>query len=109
MPPVDEETAGLREELSQLVDKIKTKQEAVRDDVSLGQPGSKPGKTSVKKLLKGHINKVTCVHFSGDSRSFEFSNLIFSCQSRSNSRLSVRLLETIFLNHPKRSALSIHG
>ena len=22
----------------------------------------------MKKLLKGHINKVTCVHFSGDSR-----------------------------------------
>ena len=30
--------------------------------------GFRPGKTSVKKLLKGHINKVTCVHFSGDSR-----------------------------------------
>ena len=28
----------------------------------------RPGKCSVKKLLKGHINKVTCVHFSGDSR-----------------------------------------
>ena len=34
----------------------------------------RPGKTSVKKLLKGHINKVTCVHFSGDSRSI---NTIF--------------------------------
>ena len=29
---------------------------------------SRPGKASTKKLLKGHINKVTCVHFSGDSR-----------------------------------------
>ena len=28
----------------------------------------RPGKASTKKLLKGHINKVTCVHFSGDSR-----------------------------------------
>ena len=29
---------------------------------------SRPGKASTKKLLKGHINKVTCCHFSGDSR-----------------------------------------
>ena len=87
MPPVDEETTDLREELTNIVNKIKEKQEAVRDDVSLGGPGSKyvsdvllsvwsckiflfcrPGKASTKKLLKGHINKVTCVHFSGDSR-----------------------------------------
>ena len=41
MPSIDEETAGLREELASLVDKVKAKQEAVRDDAALGQPGSK--------------------------------------------------------------------
>ena len=41
MPSIDEETAGLREELASLVDKVKTKQEAVKDDAALGQPGSK--------------------------------------------------------------------
>jgi len=68
MPPVDEETANLRVELGKLVEKIREKQVAVRDDTALGTPGSKPGKASTKKLLKGHINKVTCCHFSGDSR-----------------------------------------
>ena len=41
MPPVDQETERLREELTNIVNKIKEKQEAVRDDVSLGGPGSK--------------------------------------------------------------------
>ena len=41
MPPVDEETASLREELGKLVEKLRIKQEAVRDDTSLGTPGQK--------------------------------------------------------------------
>ena len=41
MPPVDQETTELREELTNIVNKIKEKQEAVRDDTSLGGPGSK--------------------------------------------------------------------
>ena len=41
MPPVDEETASMREELGKLVEKLRIKQEAVRDDTSLGDPGSK--------------------------------------------------------------------
>ena len=41
MPAIDEETSQLREELGQLVDQLKGKQEAVRDDIGLGQPGSK--------------------------------------------------------------------
>ena len=41
MPPVDEETASLREELGKLAEKLRNKQEAVRDDTSLGDPGSK--------------------------------------------------------------------
>lgn len=68
MPPPDDQTVRLREELKGLVDKVKDKQGAARDDTSLGTPGPKPGKVSNKKLLKGHINKVTCCHFSGDSR-----------------------------------------
>ena len=41
MPPVDEETANLRAELGKLAEKIREKQEAVRDDTSLGTPGAK--------------------------------------------------------------------
>lgn len=41
MPAVDQETAGLRSELTNIVEKIKEAQEAVRDDASLGGPGSK--------------------------------------------------------------------
>ena len=41
MPAVDQETEGLRSELSDIVSKIKAKQEEVRDDASLGGPGSK--------------------------------------------------------------------
>ena len=41
MPPIDDETSQLREEVAQLVEKIKAKQESVRDDASIGQPGSK--------------------------------------------------------------------
>ena len=41
MPPVDEETAGLREELGKIVEQLRSKQEAVRDDASLGTPGAK--------------------------------------------------------------------
>ena len=41
MPSIDDETAQLRDEVAQLVEKIKAKQEGVRDDASVGQPGSK--------------------------------------------------------------------
>ena len=41
MPPVDQETTDLRAELTNIVNRIKEKQEAVRDDTSLGEPGSK--------------------------------------------------------------------
>jgi len=68
MPPPDPETLELRGQLEKLVVQLREKQEKVRDDASLGTPGTKPGKMSAKKLLKGHINKVTCCHFSGDSR-----------------------------------------
>ena len=41
MPPGDQETADLRAELTNIVNRIKEKQEAVRDDTSLGEPGCK--------------------------------------------------------------------
>ena len=41
MPAIDEETAELREELTQLAERIRTKQEEVRDNTDLGKPGSK--------------------------------------------------------------------
>jgi len=68
MPKVDDETASLRTELSNIAKNIKENAEKFRDSADLGGAGSKPGKASTKKLLKGHINKVTCCHFSGDSR-----------------------------------------
>jgi len=68
MPKDDPETTKLRRELTNIAKSIREAANAVRDDDNLGGAGSKPGKSSTKKLLKGHINKVTCVHFSGDSR-----------------------------------------
>jgi len=68
MPKDDEETINFRAELANLAKAIREKTDAVRDNADLGNVGQKPGKASTKKLLKGHINKVTCVHFSGDSR-----------------------------------------
>ena len=41
MPAIDEETAELREELTQLAERIRTKQEEARDNTDLGKPGSK--------------------------------------------------------------------
>jgi len=114
MPPIDEETAQLREELGQLVDKIKTKQEEVRDDVSLGQPGSKPGKTSVKKLLKGHINKVTCVHFSGDSRhavsgSLDGKLIVWDCWTGNKTQVIPLRFSYIFLENILNGTLTTAG
>jgi len=68
MPKVDDETASLRTELGNIAKNIKENAEKFRDSADLGGGGAKPAKASTKKLLKGHINKVTCCHFSGDSR-----------------------------------------
>ncbi|XP_023328148.1 guanine nucleotide-binding protein subunit beta-2 [Eurytemora carolleeae] len=68
MPKDDDETTALKAELSNIAAQIREHQEKARDNAGLGDPGTKPGKCVTKKLLKGHINKVTCCHFSGDSR-----------------------------------------
>lgn len=68
----DDETTSLKAELAGLAEKVREKQTASADgdlaNSELGAGGAKPGKAVTKKMLKGHINKVTCCHFSGDSR-----------------------------------------
>jgi len=68
MPKDDDETANLRNELKVLAEKVRKKQQDTRDEFKISEADTRPGKSVTKKLLKGHINKVTCCHFSGDSR-----------------------------------------
>ena len=69
MPKPDEETEKLRKELANLADKCREGQKASLDTRDFGPVTALPkAKATVKKILKGHINKVTCCHFSGDSR-----------------------------------------
>ena len=69
MPKADEETESLRKELSGLADKCREAQKKAMDTQDFGPVTSIPkAKATVKRVLKGHINKVTCCHFSGDSR-----------------------------------------
>lgn len=73
MPPKDDpETAALRKELIEILDKIKEEQSKVADcklGEKCGDMADPPKcRLSTKKLLKGHINKVNSVHYSGDSR-----------------------------------------
>ena len=69
MPKVDAETESLQKELSSLADKCREEQKKAGDSGDLGSGSSIPrAKAACRKVLKGHINKVTCVHFSGDSR-----------------------------------------
>jgi guanine nucleotide-binding protein subunit beta len=73
MPPKeDAETTALRNELIGILDKMKEEQQKVADCklaekcADMAEPPK--CRLSTKKLLKGHINKVNSVHFSGDSR-----------------------------------------
>ena len=69
MPKVDAETESMQKELSSLADKCREEQKKARDSGDIGSGSSIPrSKAACRKVLKGHINKVTCVHFSGDSR-----------------------------------------
>uniref|UniRef100_A0A336L3M1 CSON003820 protein n=1 Tax=Culicoides sonorensis TaxID=179676 RepID=A0A336L3M1_CULSO len=73
MPPKDDpETAAVRKELDDLIAKIKDDQSKVNDctlQEKCGDMGDVPRiRLSTKKFLKGHINKVNSVHYSGDSR-----------------------------------------
>lgn len=73
MPPkADAETLELRKELEDLYEKLKECHKQVAD-VTLESACSgvsdvpKP-KLSTKRMMKGHINKVNSVHYSGDSK-----------------------------------------
>lgn len=73
MPPKnDPETVALRKELEQLLNKIKEAQQKLADvtlDSACSELADAPKvRLTTKKLLKGHINKVNSVHYSGDSR-----------------------------------------
>ncbi|CAB4054755.1 GNB [Lepeophtheirus salmonis] len=69
MPKPDEETEALKKELGDLVTKCREEQKKFADTLDFGAASNIPKvKPGCKKSLKGHINKVTCIHFSGDSR-----------------------------------------
>eukprot|EP00096_Caligus_rogercresseyi_P012108 TRINITY_DN4986_c0_g1_i1.p1 TRINITY_DN4986_c0_g1~~TRINITY_DN4986_c0_g1_i1.p1 ORF type:complete len:346 (-),score=109.02 TRINITY_DN4986_c0_g1_i1:231-1268(-) len=69
MPKPDEEVDALRKELGELVEKCREEQKKSADSFDFGAASNIPKiKPACKKSLKGHINKVTCIHFSGDSR-----------------------------------------
>lgn len=69
----DAETIALKKELEDLINRCKEDQKK-QQDTTLEETCSSVAdapkvKLSTKKLLKGHINKVNSVHYSGDSRS----------------------------------------
>ena len=69
MPKADDETENLRKELQGLADKCREEQKNVCDSSDMGSGSALPkGKIVTRRQLRGHINKVTCCHFSGDSR-----------------------------------------
>ncbi|XP_014211686.1 guanine nucleotide-binding protein subunit beta-2 [Copidosoma floridanum] len=68
----DAETTALKQELDDLIQKCKEDQKKMQDttlEETCGSVSDPPKvKLTTKKNLKGHINKVNSVHFSGDSR-----------------------------------------
>ena len=68
----DAETVALKKELEDLINKCKEDQKKQQDttleEACSGAADAPKVKLSTKKLLKGHINKVNSVHYSGDSR-----------------------------------------
>jgi len=73
MPPKeDPETAALRKELQALVQKCKDAQKSVADttlEEATAHVEELPRiRLITRRSLKGHINKVTCCHYSGDNR-----------------------------------------
>lgn len=69
MPKDDEETEALKKELASLAEKCREEQKKMQDTQDFGPATNIPkSKPVCRKILKGHINKVTCCNFSGDSR-----------------------------------------
>ncbi|KAF5281233.1 hypothetical protein FQA39_LY05119 [Lamprigera yunnana] len=73
MPPkADSETIQLQKELEELYKKLKEEQNKVADvtleSVCNGVGNVPKIKLTTKRMMKGHINKVNSVHYSGDSK-----------------------------------------
>jgi len=72
MPPKDDGTAAAKKELNDKIAKIqsaqKEKEDATFDSVTADAAACPKIRPTSKRLMKGHLNKVNCVHFSGDSR-----------------------------------------
>lgn len=73
MPPKnDTELTALRKELEQLYNNLKEEHKKLQDttlDKECQSLGDVPKvKLTTKKLMKGHLNKVNSVHYTGDSR-----------------------------------------
>ncbi|XP_033224287.1 guanine nucleotide-binding protein subunit beta-2 [Belonocnema kinseyi] len=68
----DPEITGLKKELEDLINKCKEDQNKQKDttleEACSSVADATKVKMSTKKMLKGHINKVNSVHYSGDSR-----------------------------------------
>ena len=96
MPKVDSETEALQKELGSLADKCREEQKKCRDSADMGSGGSIPkAKAICRKVLRGHIGKVTCTHFSGDSRhavsgSLDGKLIVWDCYN--GNKTMVRLL-----------------
>ena len=95
MPKADAETEALQKELASLAEKCREEQKKVRDNADLGSGSGIPkAKASCRKMLKGHINKVTCVHFSGDSRhavsgSLDGKLIVWDCYTGNKTMVSM--------------------
>ena len=95
MPKVDAATEALQKELASLADKCREEQKKVRDSADLGSGSTIPkAKAQCRKVLKGHINKVTCVHFSGDSRhavsgSLDGKLIVWDCYSANKTMVTM--------------------
>lgn len=72
MPKEDPEATILKKELNDLIAKVKADQEKLADEKLAQKCGDLPDVPKIrfvtKKTLKGHLNKVNSVHYSGDSR-----------------------------------------
>ncbi|XP_057368374.1 guanine nucleotide-binding protein subunit beta-2-like [Daphnia carinata] len=73
MPPKDDpETAALKQELQALIEQCKGLQKGFSDitlEAATSSAEDLPRiKATTRRMLKGHINKVTSCHYSGDSR-----------------------------------------
>uniref|UniRef100_A0A1B6F6H1 Uncharacterized protein n=1 Tax=Cuerna arida TaxID=1464854 RepID=A0A1B6F6H1_9HEMI len=72
MPKDDPETAKLKKELEDLIKKCQDEQAKCVDkkmeEICADMADPPKVRLTTKKMLKGHINKVNSVHYSGDSR-----------------------------------------